>query len=158
MMHGRKSIKILHGTSHIPYDTHRSPLTHVCNLVEWIPSNAIAGNSQQWRLFHTLQLNLGLMWRIIDIKESLYVRISVSWTSFLAHLWKAKWRLLKMVRIQRVLCIYLLAQNSVSFIPLIAVENVLSFLPSELPFMSFQLASQKLEPVRTAPFLLFPGL
>jgi hypothetical protein len=53
---------------------------------------------------------------------------------------------------QPVVCIYLLAQNSVSFIPLIAVENVLSFLPSELQFMSFQLACQKLEPIRTAFF------
>jgi hypothetical protein len=57
-----------------------------------------------------------------------------------------------MVRNQPVVCIYLFAQNS-----LIAVENVLSFLPSELQFMSFQLAFQKLQPVRTAPILLVPG-
>ena len=58
-----------------------------------------------------------------------------------------------MVRNQPVECFYLLAQNSVSFIPLPVAENVLSFLPSELQFMSFQLACQKLELIRTTPFL-----
>ena len=62
-----------------------------------------------------------------------------------------------MVRNQTVVRISLLARKFVSFIAFMDVENVLSSLLSELQFMSFKLACQKLEPVRTARFLLVPG-